>query len=313
MQADRRFRIVVTAALSMAGNLLYGAGHAVLGLLSGSPWLLVMAAYYALLGVMRLGAVWTERRHASEMQVMRLCGGLLMALALVLGASTFISLWQDSAAPKGTIIMITIAAFTFWKLTMAIVHTVQAQQSGTPLTKTIRSISLAGALASLLTMQRSMLVSFPGDVTAAEALILNACTGGAVVLLVFLMGLNMLYDEKGFEMMAKSKLAQANQKIAGAATEGFTKIADAVVGGYKKVEDGVVGGYKKVEDAFVDRYLTREGETVEECRERLRREAAEREEKQHEAVHAPEAHNADGQLTQVHVPGTDVSAQKSDE
>ncbi len=66
--------------------------------------------------------------------------------------------------------------------------------------------------------------------------------------------------------MAKSKLVQANEKI-----------ADAVVGGYKKIEDSVTGAYKKVEYRFVDRYLTREGETVEDAKKRLAEEQARRE------------------------------------
>ncbi|MBQ7034751.1 MAG: hypothetical protein IJN34_03340 [Clostridia bacterium] len=61
--------------------------------------------------------------------------------------------------------------------------------------------------------------------------------------------------------MAKSKIVQANEKI-----------ADAVTGGYKKIEKGVVEGYTKIEDKFVDAYLTKEGETIEEAKERLKKE-----------------------------------------
>ncbi len=68
--------------------------------------------------------------------------------------------------------------------------------------------------------------------------------------------------------MATSKLVKANQKIAKAVTEGFAKI-----------EHGVVGGYTKLEDRFVDAYLTREGETVAEAKERLRQEQAQREQR----------------------------------
>lgn len=270
LQEDRRFRIVTGAAATLTVNLLYGAGHVVLGILEGSVWLLVMAAYYILLGVMRFGAVLTERRHASERFVMRLCGGMLMALALVMGGATAISLAESNAVPHGIVIMLTIAIYTFWKMTMAIVHTVQAHQSGTPLTRTIRNITLASALASLLTMQRSMLVSFDGDMTAEAALILNICTGSAVCILVFLLGLNMLFDEKGYDKMAKSKIVKANQKIAEAVVDGYKKVEGAVVGGYKKVEETVVGAYTKVEDKFVDQYLTRDGETVEEAKARLK-------------------------------------------
>ena len=265
LHADRRFRIVFSAALTLVVNLLYGIGHGITGVVDGSFWLLVMAAYYILLGVMRFGAVLTERRHSSERFMMRLCGGMLMALALVMGAATGVSLAEGNAVPHGIVVMLCIALYTFWKMTMAIVHTVQAHQSGTPLTRTIRNITLASALASLMTMQRSMLVSFEGDMTANAALVLNICTGGAVCLLVFLMGLNMVFDEKGFEIMAKSKIVKVNEKI-----------AEAVVGGYKKVEETVVGAYTKVEDKFVDQYLTLDGETVEEAKARLKKKPEEK-------------------------------------
>lgn len=69
--------------------------------------------------------------------------------------------------------------------------------------------------------------------------------------------------------MAKSKLVQANEKIAEKVVGTYQKIGNTVVGSYKKVEDAVVGGYQKVEDAFVDRYLTRDGETVEDAKARF--------------------------------------------
>ena len=62
--------------------------------------------------------------------------------------------------------------------------------------------------------------------------------------------------------MAKSKLVKANEKI-----------AEKVVGGYKAIENGVVGAYTKIEDAFVDQFLTKEGESVEDAKKRLKTEA----------------------------------------
>ena len=70
--------------------------------------------------------------------------------------------------------------------------------------------------------------------------------------------------------MAKSKLVKANEKIIEGVTAGYKKIEDTVVGTYKKVEKTVVDSYEKVEDAFVDRYLTRDGETVEDAKKRLK-------------------------------------------
>lgn len=72
--------------------------------------------------------------------------------------------------------------------------------------------------------------------------------------------------------MDKSKFAEANTKAAQAVTVGYKKIEKGVVDGYKKIEQGVVEGFTRIEDKFVDTYLTKDGETVEEAKERLKRE-----------------------------------------
>lgn len=53
------------------------------------------------------------------------------------------------------------------------------------------------------------------------------------------------------------------------------KIEEKVVGGYKKIENTVVGGYKKIEDKFVDSFLKKDGETIEEAKERIKKEQKE--------------------------------------
>ncbi len=78
--------------------------------------------------------------------------------------------------------------------------------------------------------------------------------------------------------MAKSKLVEANEKIAEGVVQGYKKIEEGVVDGYKKIEQGAVDGFNKVADKFVDSFLTKEGETVEEAKERLNAEQKAREE-----------------------------------
>ena len=58
--------------------------------------------------------------------------------------------------------------------------------------------------------------------------------------------------------MAKSKLVEANKNI-----------EKKVVNAYKTIENNVVGTYKKIEDKFVDNFLTQDGETIEQAKERL--------------------------------------------
>ena len=40
--------------------------------------------------------------------------------------------------------------------------------------------------------------------------------------------------------------------------------------GYKKIEEGAVEGFNKVSDKFVENFFTKEGETVEEAKERMK-------------------------------------------
>lgn len=74
--------------------------------------------------------------------------------------------------------------------------------------------------------------------------------------------------------MAKSKIVKVNEKI-----------EKKVVSGYKKIEEGAVGGFNKIADKFVDNFLTKEGESVEEARERL---AAEQKLREAESIEARE-------------------------
>ena len=61
--------------------------------------------------------------------------------------------------------------------------------------------------------------------------------------------------------MDTSKIVNATEQIAAAVTDG-----------YKKIEQGVTQPYTKIEDKFVDAYLTKDGETVEEAKARLKKE-----------------------------------------
>ena len=50
----------------------------------------------------------------------------------------------------------------------------------------------------------------------------------------------------------------------------YKAIEEGVVGAYKAVEKGAVEAYRKVEDAMVDKFFRKNGETVEEAKDRLR-------------------------------------------
>lgn len=122
---------------------------------------------------------------------MKLSGILLTVLSLVLASVSYISLSQNIATKHGEIIMITIATYTFYKITMSIIRAVKQRKNPSMLLKTIQYISYAEMAASVLTLQRSMLVSF-GTMDNKQIHFMNATIGAVVCLFVLILGISMM-------------------------------------------------------------------------------------------------------------------------
>ena len=255
-------RLIKDPRIRLALNLTYAVGNVALGIATLSWWFTAIGAYYSVLSATRFFVFKAKRscedNYTSETVVRRRAGILLTVLSICI---------KDRGRQNHTIIMITIALYTFTKITVAIVQLIRAKKDFSPILKTLRNISFADACVSMYSLQRSMLVSFPG-MESADIQLLNIFTGSMVWITVFLLGINLI-GGKHIEM-AKSKIAKASEKVASSVTDGYKKIENGVVGGYKKIEQGVVRGYTKLEDKFVEAYLTNEGETVEEAKKRLK-------------------------------------------
>ena len=242
----------------LAFHAVYAVGNSAIGLLTHSWWFTTVGAYYAVLAITRFSVLLIERKSDDDtgLFVRRLTGVLLVVLSLCIVGMNILSAVKDRGTAFHEIAMITIATYTFFKITVAIIGMVKARRAASPTLKTLRNLSLADASVSVYAMQRSMLVSFPG------------MAASAVWIVVLLLGINLIGGK--YTTMAKSKIVKANEKIAEAVTDGYKKIEKGDVDGYKKIEKGVVDGYTKIEDKFVDAYLTRDGETVEEAKARLK-------------------------------------------
>lgn len=193
--SNQHDRMVLSAAITFVFHLLYALYHGILGIINLSMWFLAMCAFYGILATMRFSAVLCGYRRDADTErfVMKLSGILLAVLSFVLGAVIYISLSQNIAAKHGEIIMITIAAYTFYKITMVIVKAVKQHRDPSPLLKVVRSISFAEVAASILTLQRSMLASF-GSMDEKQIQTMNIMTGTAVCLFVLMLGISILIE-----------------------------------------------------------------------------------------------------------------------
>lgn len=267
----KAWNLVRSPYTSLAINTAYAIGNCIIGFLTHSWWFITVGAYYTVLAITRFSVLQVKRKASGnydiELFARRITGILLVVLSLCIVGVNILSAVQERGSDFHEILMIAIATYTFSKITISVVGMVKARRSASPALKTLRNISLADACVSIYTMQRSMLVSFPG-MEAPEILLLNIFTGTAVWMVVLLLGINLIGGK--YTDMAKSKIVKANEKIAEAVTGGYKKIEKGVVGGYKKIEHGVVDGYTKIEDKFIETYLTKDGETVEEAKARLK-------------------------------------------
>ncbi len=268
----RALEFVKNPYTRLALNIVYALGNCAVGFIANSWWFITVGAYYSVLAVTRFSVLQMERRSRPEPELghfaKRITGILLVVLSFCLTGVNTLSAIEDRGTAFHEIIMIAIAVYTFTKLTMAFMGMSKARGISSPIIKTLRNISFADAFVSIYTLQRSMLVSFPG-MDAREIRLLNILTGTAVWIVVLLLGINLIGGR--YVNMAKSKIVKANEKLAETVSGGYRKIEKGVVEGYKRIERGIVEGYTKFEDKFVDAYLTKDGESVEEAKARLKK------------------------------------------
>lgn len=199
---DYTFRIILSTMPTFIINVAYTVYNGVLGVMHQSEWFITMAVYYSLLGIMRYHAVHTGRKISrmedqslvkkKELSVIKTEGILLLLLNLALSGVVLLTIVQDTAKRYSEIMVITIAAYTFYKIITSVINMIKVRKLQSPILITIRNISVADALVSVLTLQMTMLASFQGRSTL-NINQMNAMTGMAACILISLLGISMIY------------------------------------------------------------------------------------------------------------------------
>lgn len=180
-------RIYRSAFLSLAINIAFGAYNIAIGFTTRSLWLFTIGTYYAILSVIR----YTVLRSKNNSIVKKLTGIFLMVMSLPLAGTVVLASIQDRGITFNEIVMITLAVYSFTKITIASINLVKSKRSRSVKIKILRNISFADAFVSIFSLQRSMLVSF-GEMPKSTIRIMNIATGSAICMIVFLLGVNLL-------------------------------------------------------------------------------------------------------------------------
>ena len=185
-----RFNIIKTATVSAIINVGYAAVNLFIGFSEPSWWFISVGIYYFILCATR-SAVIAARKKDLKFFV----GVMLIITALPLLAIAIISSVRDTGNKFHEIVMITMALYAFTKVTLAIINLIKVKKQSAPFEISLRNISLADALVSIASLQRSMLVSF-GEMSVSDIHLFNILTGSGVSVLVFLLGLNLIISKR---------------------------------------------------------------------------------------------------------------------
>lgn len=199
LSPEKQLRGKLYRALTI--NWIYGGFQIVTGILCGSVWLWTNGIYNMALALIRFVLVLYERKlvHTnSETQQLRLSwnsyritGFLLLILNLTMTGIAFQIIWNGEGSSYPELVVYAVAAFTFYRLTIAIINVVRSRKNTSPILAATRNLDLTVALMSLFSLQTAMFSAFGNDF--AHQHLMNSLTGGGVCLIVVCSAVAMVF------------------------------------------------------------------------------------------------------------------------
>ena len=196
---DPLFRVLITSSGSMGWNLIYALFNGVLAIAYRSFWFLSMFVYYLILGGMRLLVVSPKKDRSAERwsdnAIMRTLGIEMIILAVVVSGIVCMAIAEKHNPSYNTVVMITIATYTFYAVTMSIINIVKAHKKKDATMIMLRDISFAGTIVAVLSLERSMLGTF-GNAEDGFSTTMEIISGAVAFVLIIVIGISMIMQAK---------------------------------------------------------------------------------------------------------------------
>ena len=183
-------------------NLAFGLFKVILGIVYRSFWFGAVGIYYMVLCLTRYLLIRKDREirhqpdneqlHLLQWQGYRTGGGFLLILNATMSGIVFQSIWQNQSYEYPGFIIYASAAYTFYRLTMAIIQNIKLRSHSKPLFLAAKTMDLSAALMSIFALQTAMFTTFGSDTEETLRQLMNTLTGGAVCFIVVCMAVYML-------------------------------------------------------------------------------------------------------------------------
>lgn len=195
---DMAFRTHVSLYATLTINLLYVGANVISGVIYRSAWFGILAAYYAILAIMRflllrfVNRIGIGKERILEFRRSRLCGLILMAVNLTLSGAVLMILYENKGYEYHGILIYVMALYTFYITAAAIINIIKYRKYNSPIMSTAKIISLSAALVSMLSLETAMFAQFGGDMSPENQRLMIMLTGAGVSIVVVTMSVYMI-------------------------------------------------------------------------------------------------------------------------
>ncbi len=193
---DKETRWYIAILISLLLTILFAVYNGVLGIVSHSIWNGSICFYYLFLVALRIIILINEKKviKLQDKQLQndnrRKVFVIISILMFIMSASLFVPITLMVLSQKqlelGLIPAITIAAYTTYKVAMAIINFVKYKKYENLAFRQIRIINLVDAILAILTLQNTLIMVNDGEI-AGDMLILAAIS--SFVATVFIIAL----------------------------------------------------------------------------------------------------------------------------
>lgn len=198
--SEQELRFRVSLYNSTALNLAFGIFKLTVGILFHSVWFGAVGIYYMVLSLTRYLLIKKDRALQVEQaetellqwQSYRIGGGFLLILNVTMSGIIFLCIRQNQSYTYPGFIIYASAAYTFYRLTMAIIQNIKLRNHNKPLFLAAKIMDLSAALMSIFALQTAMFTTFGSDTEEAMRQLMNSLTGGTVCFIVVCMAVYML-------------------------------------------------------------------------------------------------------------------------
>lgn len=198
---DVHLRINVTLSANVLWNGAYAALQLGTGIYHRSSWFYTLAAYYAMLAVMRFFLVRYTLSHRPgenmrrELKYYRACGVIFLIMNTALSGMMLHMIRENRVMRHHEVTTIAMAAYTFLTLTLAIINVIRYRKYNSPAMSAAKAVSLAAACVSMLTLENTMLTTFDkSNMTPQVRLLFLSLSGGVISAFIIAMAIYMLIE-----------------------------------------------------------------------------------------------------------------------